>query len=64
MLQIRRLRRERDMSTAQLAETMDVTVKAVGKWERGEAYPRAKQLPKLAETLGCTIDDLYREEGA
>lgn len=64
MMQIRKLRAECGISTAQLATAMNVTVKAVGKWERGEGYPRAEQLPKLAETLGCKIDDLYEKEDA
>ena len=62
MMRIRKLRAKRGISTAQLATTMNVTVKAVGKWERGEGYPRAEQLPKLAETLGCKIDELYERE--
>ena len=61
-MQIRKLRTEKGMTALQLAEIMDVSFQAVGKWERGEALPRAEQLPKLAETLGCKIDDLYEKE--
>ena len=62
MMQIRKLRSERNMSTAQLANAMGVSIQAVGKWERGEAFPRADQLPRLAETLGCKIDKLFEKE--
>ena len=35
---------------------MKVSPQAVGKWERGEGYPNASQLP----ALHCTIDELYQ----
>ncbi len=47
------------MTQASLAATLNVSPQAVGKWERGEGYPNASQLPALAEALNCTIDDLY-----
>ena len=58
-LAIKRLKTEQGVSTQQLADKMGVTVQAVGKWERGEGFPRAEQLPKLADLLGCSIDDLF-----
>lgn len=61
-MKIRKLRTDCNMSTVQLADTMGVSIQAVGKWERGEAFPRAEQLPKLAETFGCKIDELYEKE--
>lgn len=39
---------------------MKVSQQAVGKWERGECYPSAAQLPELAAALHCTIDELYQ----
>lgn len=38
---------------------MGVSYQAVGKWERGESFPVAAQLPALAKALQCSIDDLY-----
>ena len=54
------------MTQASLAAVMKVSPQAVGKWERGEAYPAASQLPELAKALDCTIDELYQppEESA
>ena len=54
------------LTQAALAEAMKVSQQAVGKWERGECYPSAAQLPELAAALHCTIDELYQppEESA
>lgn len=53
------------LSQKQLAELMQVTQGAIANWEAGTAYPRASQLPALANALQCRIDDLYigMEEG-
>lgn len=59
MKQLRVLREAASISTATLATEMGVSQQAVGKWERGEAMPRADLLPKLADVLGCTIDALF-----
>lgn len=52
------LRKERGMTQLDLAEQMGVTDKAVSKWERDLSFPDAASLPKLAETLGVTVDEL------
>lgn len=65
MKQLRVLREAANISTATLAKEMGVSSQAVGKWERGEAMPRAELLPKLADLLNCTLDALYgRDESA
>ena len=56
---IRSLRIAAKLTQEQLAAILGVSYQAVGKWERGEAYPSASQLPALAEALHCTIDELY-----
>ena len=55
---IARLRREKQMTQAQLAAIMHVTDKAVSKWECDGAYPDITSLPLLAESLGVTVDQL------
>lgn len=52
------LRKERGMTQLELAEQMGVTDKAVSKWERDLSLPDTASLPKLAETLGVTVDEL------
>ena len=39
---------------------MGVTDKAVSKWERDLSCPDVASLPKLAETLGVSVDELMR----
>lgn len=41
------------------AEAMGVTQSVVARYETGEAWPSAANLPMMADLLGCSIDDLY-----
>ena len=54
------LRKERGMTQLELANQMGVTDKAVSKWERDLSFPDAASLPKLAETLGVSVDELMQ----
>lgn len=54
------LRKERGMTQAQLAEQLNVTDKAVSKWERDIACPDISALPRLAELLGVSVDELLQ----
>lgn len=45
----------------ELAKTLGVDRSTVAKWETGKSMPRAEMLPKLAECLGCTVDDLLKK---
>lgn len=49
------------LSQVALAEMLGTVQSAVSAWESGEKLPRASQLPALAKTLQCSIDDLYEE---
>lgn len=53
------LRERKGFSQQKVAEQMGITQQAVARWEAGTAYPRGKTLNKLADVLGCTIDELY-----
>lgn len=53
-------RRELGMTQLDLAEKMSVTDKAVSKWERDLSYPDVNSLPKLAELLGMSVDELMQ----
>ncbi|MFC6346535.1 helix-turn-helix domain-containing protein [Vagococcus carniphilus] len=52
------LRKEKGMTQQTLAEKMNVTDKAVSKWERDLSFPDVNTIPKLAEILGVSIDEL------
>ena len=46
------------MTQAQLASRIGVTDKAVSKWERDLSYPDVALIPRLADILGVTANDL------
>ena len=55
---IKRLRRERNITQEQLAEVLNISTAAVSKWERGETYPDITLLFPLAQYFSVSIDDL------
>ena len=55
---ISRLRKEKGMTQQELADKLQITDKAVSKWERGLACPDISILPQVAEILGVNVDDL------
>lgn len=55
---IARLRRERGMTQAELAEQINYSDKAVSKWERAESLPDVLTLLNLAEQLGTDLNTL------
>lgn len=55
---IRRLRKERGLTQAQLAALLHVSDKAVSKWERNIGLPDVALMEALAACLGTTADTL------
>ncbi len=53
-----KLRKEKGMTQADLAEKLGVTNKAVSKWETGEAMPETALLLPIAQIFGVTVDEL------
>ena len=58
---IRSLRKQHNMTQADLAEKLGVTDKAVSKWERGKSYPDIGHFPKLAGIFGMSIDEMVKD---
>ena len=52
------LRRKKGLTQLELAEQMNVTDKAVSKWERGESVPDVLTLMQLANQFDITVNDL------
>lgn len=52
------VRRERNMTQAELAQQLHATDKAVSRWERGIGLPDINTLEPLADVLGLTLADL------
>lgn len=57
---IAQLRKDNNMTQAELAEKMGVTDKAVSKWERDLSFPDVSSIPKLAEFFGVSVDTLMQ----
>lgn len=55
---IRKNRRESNLSQETFAERLGVSFQTISKWERGECYPDIEMLPKIANFFGITIDTL------
>lgn len=55
---IAKLRKEAGYTQASLARTLNVTDKAVSKWERGNGLPDASLLPQVAKLLDCDMEIL------
>lgn len=56
------LRREQDMTQAELAEHLGISYQAVSSWERGASMPDISKLVDLARALHTTVDALLGSE--
>lgn len=61
---IAKLRKVRNLTQQQLADQLNVTNRAVSRWERGEGYPEITLLPRLADCLGVTTDEILGHAAA
>ena len=52
------LRKEKGMTQKDLADMLNVTDKAVSKWERNIAFPDTATIPKIAEIFGVSVEEL------
>lgn len=55
---IAQLRKEKGLTQEELSQMMEVSAQAVSKWENDQTCPDISSLPKLAEILGVTVDEL------
>ena len=63
---ITELRKEKGLTQKQLADALNVTDKAVSKWERGLSFPDISMLEPLSELLDVSIMELLagkRQDG-
>lgn len=52
------LRKEKNMTQKQLADLMNISDKAISKWERGLGCPDVSLLPELSQILGVNIEEI------
>ena len=55
---IKRLRRERDITQEQLAEIFNVSCQTISRWETDSSYPDIEMLPVIANFFNITVDKL------
>ena len=56
------LRKANGMTQKQLAEMLNVSDKAVSRWERDESAPDISLIPIIADVFGVTCDEILRGE--
>lgn len=56
------LRKEKELTQAQLAEKLNVTDKAISRWETGKGMPDSSLLIPLANILDITVNELLTGE--
>ena len=56
------LRKKSGMTQSELAERLNVSNKAVSKWENGQGYPDISLFPSLAALFGVSIDYLMLQK--
>ena len=52
------LRKQKDLRQDDIAQLLDISPQAVSKWENDQTCPDIGLLPKLAQILGVTTDEL------
>lgn len=62
-LRVKSLREAAGLTQRDLAKSVGVNCSTVCKWESGAIYPTADRIPKIADTLHCTIDELFGRKG-
>ncbi len=56
------LRKKYGLTQSELAILVGVQQNTVSQWESGKRNPSSSILPRLADALGCTIDELYERD--
>ena len=59
---IAKLRKEKNMTQNELAKSLEITDRAISKWENGRGMPDLSLLTPLCEILGVSINELLSGE--
>lgn len=59
---LNRLQREKGESNYRFAKEIGVHQTSVANWKNGLCFPHPKQLLKIADHFGCTVDELLKED--
>ena len=61
-MRIKELRKKCGLTQEKLAVALGVDRSTITCWETGRSKPRTEVLLKLSNVLGCTVDELLKEE--
>ena len=56
------LRKEKNLTQSSLAEKLNISDRAISKWENGICLPDAGKMIELCEILDITLNDLFSGE--
>ena len=59
---IAKCRKEKGLTQMQLAEKLNITNRAVSKWETGKSIPGISVMPELCEIFDITVNELLSGE--
>ena len=59
---LKRFRKNKDMSQEQLAEKLNVSRQSVSKWENGESYPEMNNILELCKIFNCRLNDIVHKD--
>jgi DNA-binding XRE family transcriptional regulator len=58
-VQIAKIRKEREITQEQLAESVDVATETISRLERGVSIPSLRTLAKISQALHASLKDLF-----
>ena len=58
---LKRIRKENNLSQEQLADKLGVSRQSVSKWESGQAYPEMDKVLQLCQLFNLNIDELLNQ---
>ena len=58
---IRDWRKQNNVSQEQFGNLVGVSAQAVSKWETNKSFPDIAILPRLANVMGCSVNDFFNE---
>ena len=63
---IAKCRKEKGLTQMQLAEKLNITNRAVSKWETGKSIPDISVMPELCEIfdIQCHLDKVFYDENS
>ena len=59
---LKKIRKNNNLSQEQLAEILGISRQAISKWESGSAYPEMEKIIQLCEKFNVNIDDLLNKD--